>query len=262
MDYLVVTVATLLVSALALYSGFGLGTLLMPVFALFFPLPIAIASTAVVHLANNLFKVVLLGKKADWGIVLAFGLPALIFSIPGALLLVNISEIAPIATYHIGERYFEITTIKIVLSFLILGFSLFELIPAFNKVNFPRNLVPIGGSLSGFFGGLSGHQGALRSAVLAKTNLDPSVFAATISICAFLVDTSRLLIYGVTFFARDFLSISESNSAVLVGTATLAAFLGTYTSSRFLKKITKHFIRNLVGIMLVAIGLALGSGLI
>ena len=106
MDYVVITIAALIVSALALYSGFGLGTLLMPVFALFFPLPIAVASTAVVHLSNNLFKVVLLGRKADWGIVLSFGLPALIFSIPGALILVNISDISPIAIYHIGERYF------------------------------------------------------------------------------------------------------------------------------------------------------------
>jgi len=262
MDYVVITIAALIVSALALYSGFGLGTLLMPVFALFFPLPIAVASTAVVHLSNNLFKVVLLGRKADWGIVLSFGLPALIFSIPGALILVNISDISPIAIYHIGERYFEITIIKIVLSFLILGFSVIELIPAFNKFNFPRNLVPIGGGLSGFFGGLSGHQGALRSAVLTKTNLEPTEFAATISICAFLVDTSRLITYGTTFIARDFISISDGNSVLLVGVATLAAFIGTYTSSRFLKKITKHFIRNLVGIMLVAIGLGLGSGLI
>jgi len=39
-----------------LLSGFGLGTLLLPVFALFFPLPVAIAATALVHLANNFFK--------------------------------------------------------------------------------------------------------------------------------------------------------------------------------------------------------------
>ncbi|SVB47730.1 uncharacterized protein METZ01_LOCUS200584, partial [marine metagenome] len=37
MDYLIVAIAALLVAGLALYSGFGLGTLLMPVFALFFP---------------------------------------------------------------------------------------------------------------------------------------------------------------------------------------------------------------------------------
>ena len=37
MDYLLVCTAALLVSGLTLISGFGLGTLLTPVFALFFP---------------------------------------------------------------------------------------------------------------------------------------------------------------------------------------------------------------------------------
>lgn len=53
MSYLLVTVAAVTVSALTLYSGFGLGTLLMPVFALFFPVQVASGATAVVHAANN-----------------------------------------------------------------------------------------------------------------------------------------------------------------------------------------------------------------
>jgi uncharacterized membrane protein YfcA len=64
-DLFVVCFAALVASALTLFSGFGLGTLLMPVVALFFPLDLAIAMTAMVHLANNLFKIGLLGRKAD-----------------------------------------------------------------------------------------------------------------------------------------------------------------------------------------------------
>ena len=55
-----VCVAALLASGLTLFSGFGLGTLLMPVIALFFPLELAIAMTAMVHLSNHLFKIGLL----------------------------------------------------------------------------------------------------------------------------------------------------------------------------------------------------------
>ncbi len=58
------------VSLLTLFSGFGLGTLLMPVFALFFPVEVAVASTAVVHAANNLFKVGLLGRSAPRDILI------------------------------------------------------------------------------------------------------------------------------------------------------------------------------------------------
>jgi len=39
----------------------------MPAFALFFPIEVAVAATAIVHLANNIFKGGLVGKKADSG---------------------------------------------------------------------------------------------------------------------------------------------------------------------------------------------------
>ena len=75
MDYLIISVVAFLVSGVTLFSGFGLGTVLMPVFALFFPVPVAIAATAVVHLANNVFKVILVGKNANGRVVVAFALP-------------------------------------------------------------------------------------------------------------------------------------------------------------------------------------------
>lgn len=59
-QYVVLCLTALLVSGLTLFSGFGLGTLLMPAFAIFFPIEIAVAMTAFVHLANNLFKLGLL----------------------------------------------------------------------------------------------------------------------------------------------------------------------------------------------------------
>ena len=65
MDLLIISLTALLGSALTLFSGFGLGTLLLPAFALFFPLELSVALTAVVHFLNNLFKLVLLGSHAD-----------------------------------------------------------------------------------------------------------------------------------------------------------------------------------------------------
>ena len=262
MDYAAVAFAALVVSALALYSGFGLGTLLMPVFALFFPIPVAVASTAVVHLSNNVFKIALVGRRANWNIVCAFGLPAAALAIIGAFLLLQLSEIAPLATYGIGDRTFYVTSVKIIVALMIFGFAIFELVPRFEKIEFPRKWIPLGGALSGFFGGLSGHQGALRSAVLAKAGLDTESFVGTTAICAFLVDVSRVIVYGATFFLADFGDVAEGNSIALVGVATLAAFIGTYTSSKFLRKVTMNTIRKIVGILLIAIGAALATGLV
>ena len=95
MEYLVICLESLAVSGLTLFSGFGLGTALMPAMAIFFPVETAVAMTAVVHFANNLFKLVLFGGKADWPVVLRFGMPALAGGFAGAWLLVRLSGLMP-----------------------------------------------------------------------------------------------------------------------------------------------------------------------
>lgn len=92
MEFLIVCIASLLASSFTLFSGFGLGTLLMPVVVLFFPLELAIAMTAIVHLANNLFKIGLLGRKADSSVLLRFGLPAIAAAFVGAALLTYLGK--------------------------------------------------------------------------------------------------------------------------------------------------------------------------
>jgi hypothetical protein len=87
LEYVIVCIAALLASGLTLFSGFGLGTLLMPVVAILSPLEIAIAITAVVHFTHNLFKLALMGHHADRSILLKFGIPAVIAAFIGAALL-------------------------------------------------------------------------------------------------------------------------------------------------------------------------------
>ncbi|MFW6290263.1 MAG: hypothetical protein ACOC0R_04780 [Mariniphaga sp.] len=54
-ELIIISIAAFFTAVLTFFSGFGLGTILMPVFALFFPVDIAIALTGVVHFTNNLF---------------------------------------------------------------------------------------------------------------------------------------------------------------------------------------------------------------
>ncbi len=260
MDYIIVSLAAVVVSTLTLFSGFGLGTLLMPVFAIFFPLEIAIASTATVHLGNNLFKVGLLGKKADRRVVLSFGIPAIVFAFLGAYLLFFLSDLAPITQYSLGSKMFKVTPIKMVIAILIFFFSLFDLLPYFEKLTFARKYLPLGGALSGFFGGLSGHQGALRSAFLVKAGLEKEAFIGTGVVCAVLVDFSRLGVYGLSFFSKEFETLSAHGGVELVATATFSAFLGTFLGSRLIKKMTMSIIKQIVGGMLLLLAIALGIG--
>ena len=57
----------------------------------------------------------------------------------------------------------------------------------------------LGGLLSGFFGGLSGHQGALRSAFLAKAGLTTERFVGSNAVIGFLVDLTRIAVYVAVF---------------------------------------------------------------
>ncbi|MBY0377818.1 MAG: sulfite exporter TauE/SafE family protein, partial [Gammaproteobacteria bacterium] len=192
MELILIGMVTFVVSGLTLFSGFGLGTVLLPVFAVFFPLPLAIATTAIVHFLNNLFKFGLMAKKADWRVVVRFGIPAAVAALLGAMVLNLFNDMPVIRYYTIGSSSFEITLVKAVIGALIVVFSLLELWPRFQDLAFPARWLPVGGALSGFFGGLSGNQGALRSAFLIKAGLSKEAFIATGVVSAIIVDVVRL----------------------------------------------------------------------
>lgn len=264
MEFAAVCSVALVVSALTLFSGFGLGTVLMPVFALFFPVPVAVAATALVHLANNLFKLLLVGRNADRGIVLQFAVPAALAAIGGALLLEFISNASPLLTYTLGNEKHEITPVKLMISVLILGFAVVELVPRFNKLSFSPRLIPLGGVLSGFFGGLSGHQGALRTLFLIRSGLAKEVFIGTMVVSAVVVDITRLAVYGTTFLGESLHAVSQNGHSAwtLVAAGTVSAFLGSFIGARLVRKVTMRAIQVLVGFMLLFLGIGLGFGLI
>jgi uncharacterized protein len=255
--HLLVGLAALLTAGLTLFSGFGLGTLFLPVFALFFPLQAAIALTAVVHLANNLFKLALLGKYADRAVVLRFGLPAIVAAYLGAQALLWLGDLDPWLTYHFWDRSFQVMPVKVVIALLMLGFALLEAAPALNRVSLPPPYLPLGGVMSGFFGGLSGHQGALRSVFLLRCGLSKEGFIGTGVVIACLVDLSRLAVY----FNRFFLADLRENAGILL-TAVAAAFIGTFLASRLVDRVTLRSIQLLVSLLLGVIALGLATGLI
>jgi len=260
LEYTVICVVALVISLATLFSGFGLGTVLMPVFALFFPIPVAVAATAVVHLANNLFKVALVGRKADWRIVFRFSLPAALAALGGASLLASFGQMNPWFTYQIAGHTYEITLLKLTIGSLIVFFGFFELLPRFQNLSFDRKYIPLGGLLSGFFGGLSGHQGALRSAFLIKAGLAKEAFIGTGTVSAVIVDIVRLVVYGAAFYTAHLGTLPEEILS-LVSAATLAAFLGAFFGARMMKKVTLFAIQAVVGGMLILVGCGMATGL-
>jgi uncharacterized protein len=257
MEYAIISLAAIIASGLTLFSGFGLGTLLMPVFAIFFPVEIAIALTAIVHFLNNLFKLLLVGRYTDRSVALRFGLPAIISAFIGAKLLIFLSGLQPLATYHIFSRSQDIEPVKVVVALLLVVFAVTELVPRFSEMSFDRKYLPLGGFLSGFFGGLSGNQGALRSPFLLKAGLGRESYIATGVVIACMVDFTRLAVYG-----SHFSKAGGTENLALLAVATLSAFLGAFIGSRLMKKVTMRAIQILVAIMLLAIAAGLGLGIL
>ena len=257
MELFWVSLAALLASCLTFFSGFGLGTLLMPVVALFLPVEVAIAVTAIVHLANNLFKLALVGKKADRSVLWRFGAPAVLAALIGAWLLNALSGLPTLFEYQWLGRAFAVSAVKFIIGVLILGFVWLELSPRLAKMSFDARYLPLGGALSGFFGGLSGHQGAFRSMFLLKSGLDSQRFIATGVVLAVLVDVSRMLVYGWNFSAN-----TVTIQWTMVLSASLAAFAGAYLGAKVLHKVTLRTIQRVVSVLLVLIGLGLVTGLL
>lgn len=236
------------------FSGFGLGTVLLPVFSLYFPLELAVLATALVHFSNNLFKLTIMSRHIDLGLFKKFGITALIGAFLGAYLLNVVGRMGILYVFPFwGGR--EVTLLSFAIGLLMLFFVLFE----WKKIQFPfskaKLFLPIGGFLSGFFGGFSGHQGALRSAFLSKLSLDKQLFVATSALISTLIDFSRISMY------TSQTNWKELNLSYLF-LGAFSAFVGSVLGKKYLTKVSFRFIQVAVAVFLLAMSLGLITGLL
>jgi uncharacterized membrane protein YfcA len=257
MEIIIIAIISFLVSTLTFFSGFGLGTILTPVFMVFFPVDVSIALTGLVHLFNNIFKFFLVGKNMDKEVLIRFGIPAIIAAFLGSFVLLSIPENGPIFTYTFLGNQCNIYLLKLIVAILLIIFASMEISPYFQKLQFAKKYLPVGGFLSGFFGGLSGNQGALRAAFLMKAGLSKEAFIGTAVAVSTLVDFTRLGVYAAGFFKEDLY-----DNLTLVLTATISAIAGSFIGNKLFKKITLRFLQIFVAAMLILLAMTLAAGLI
>lgn len=257
MDVLIISLVTFFAAILTFFSGFGLGTILTPFMMIYFPVEIAIAFTGVIHFSNNIFKLFLIGKKASKIILIKFGIPAVLAAFIGSYLLFELDSDNILFSYILYGKKIEISITTFIISLLLIGFAAFDLIPYFSKLKFEKKLLPLGGFLSGFFGGLSGNQGALRSAFLIKAGLKKEVFIGTTVVISSFVDLTRLSVYSSNLINID-LSTYSSLAIFSISSGVIGSLLG----HKLLKKITYKFIRLLVAYLIIFLALGLLLGLL
>lgn len=111
------------------------------------------------------------------------------------------------------------------------------------------------GALSGFMGGLSGHQGALRSAFLVKELNDVQRFVSTSAFIGLITDVARNAVYVAD------ISWEGIDTTLLIVTSG-AAILGVLVGTKLLKKLKIRAIQWLVSIGMALLGTSMMLGFI
>lgn len=129
-----------------------------------------------------------------------------------------------------------------------------------NRFSFKNSSVVLfsaGGLVSGFFCGLSGHQGAIRSWFLSKSNEKPAVFVATGALIALGVDLVRIAGYQ----SAGLLQSAQAEWQILAA-AGFFAVSGAVLGNLYLKKVSLQGIRLFIKWGIIGLGiLSISNGI-
>lgn len=232
--------AAFVTAAFTLISGFGLGTLLTPIFLIFYDVKIAILIVAVVHLMNNLLKLSLFSRHVSLEILRRFGVLTLVGAFMGAF----------------AQGTMDSSGVKILLGFVLIFLGAKELLGFGERLRIPRKIDFLGGFFSGLLGGFVGNQGAIRSAYLLNYDITKEVFVATAALIASVVDITRIPIY-MYHNKEDLVS-----NAWLILLTVASAFVGTLAGKQLIKRVSLKAFKLYVSSAVLSIGFLLALGVI
>jgi uncharacterized protein len=224
-------VVAVLSGATAAVVGFGIGSLLTPLLALRVGMPAAIAAIALPHAAATALRFWRLRATVDWKVIHRFGLLSAAGGLAGALLYARL-----------GGRE---------LTFTLAGLLILTGLSSLTGIMRRLSSAPAAGllgALSGFFGGLAGNQGGLRSAALLAFQLPPVTFVATATATALLVDAARTPIY-LWRAGPDLLALW-----LPITVATVGVLGGTVLGERILLGMSADRFRRVVSLAILALG--------
>jgi hypothetical protein len=222
-------IAALFAEIVGTMAGFGSSTIFLPIALLFFDFRTALILVAIFHMSGNIGRITFFRHGFDKGMLLRFGVPSVIFTIIGALLVDYVPQ-------HL---------LKLILGlFLIIYVVLSISQPGLSVTPTERNTL-IGGSISGFFAGLIGTGGALRGSFLTSYDLEKSVYISTAAVISLAVDMSRIPVY----LASGYLS---QEYYYFIPVLFIVAIAGSFIGRRIVSKVPQEKFRIFV---LVCIGI-------
>ncbi len=225
--------ASALAGAIASVTGFGIGSLLTPLFDFRYDMRLAVAAVSVPHLAATSLRLWLLRRDVDRRVLKSFGLMSATGGLVGAIL----------------QRYASAPGLTMVFALLLMFAGLSGLTGLSDRIRLGPKSGWIAGVISGALGGLVGNQGGIRSAALLGYDLSPAAFVATATAAGLIVDAARMPVYVMT----EHLRLRQSMDVLVI--ATIGVVVGTFAGKLALKRIPPPLFRKLVGALVLLLGL-------
>ena len=229
-----VFLAGLFGGAVASVAGFGIGSLLTPVLAARTGAKIAVAAVSIPHAIGTSIRFWRFRHAVDWRIVRSFGITSAAGGLTGALL----------NTLATGRG------LEIVFGCLLILAGASQVTGFAQRWRLRGTLAWLGGALSGFFGGLVGNQGGIRTAAMLGFDVDKRRFVATTTAVAWLIDAARVPVY---------LAVERTALAALwpmIAIAAAAVTVGTLFGEKLLARVPEAKFRAVVGSLLLLLGVS------
>jgi len=230
-----IALLTLLASTIGTMTGFGTSTILIPVLVIFLPPVEVIFLVAIIHWFGNIWKVVLFHKGFNLRLLMLFGFMGLITSYIGAFISLGSNE-------QILLR---------VLGLFLIGYALFLIFQSSFKIPAVNAAALSGGALSGFFAGMFGIGGAIRSMFLSAFNLPKAVYISTAAAIGLVVDSTRI----ISYFTSGATLPKELWWGLLLFIPV--SFVGAQIAKRIVDKIPQDKFRTVIAFFLLLIGINL-----
>lgn len=233
MEIFLISLLTIVAVSIGTITGFGTSTVMVPVLLLFYPLPQTLILVGIIHWFGDVWKILLFRKGINWKLIVLFGVTG------------------SIATF-IGSRFVfslnETLLSRILGAFLIIYVFYLFTNPKFKIGQSNKNALT-GGALYGFFAGIFGIGGAVRSAFLSIFDLPKAVYITTSGAIGLIVDSVR-----ITSYFRQGTQLTQKLYLILLILVPLS-FIGARLAKKTVNYIPQSTFRKLITIFLFVIGL-------
>jgi uncharacterized protein len=231
---LVVLCAGLFGGAVASIAGFGIGSLLTPAIAATTGTKLAVALVSIPHAIGTSIRFWRFRRDVDWKVVRSFGITSAAGGLTGALL----------------NTWATSRALELVFGCLLVLAGASQVTGFAKRWRLRGALAWLGGALSGFFGGLVGNQGGIRTAAMLGFEVDKRQFVATTTAVALIIDMARVPIYVATE------TTALTRMWPTMGVATIGVVIGTLFGERLLARVPEQRFRMVVGILLLLLGVS------